>query len=241
MPYHVALMFGVAFNLGAAWSLPSPVVAPPIPHADSATSTRVSSPDGLMALITFSPRLSPFAVEPPGRDYVRRDGAVLAARRQFLAERLAEFHTMVARYGMDPNDLATARAFAIVAGYRAYNGAHLSDPTSGEILFGLLAVQTAEQQLDHPWSDAQKQAMYEKIGTEATALNWSLERALHSRDLRALGAVRSRARELLRHELGRDPNGITPDTYACVTYRAAPCREVIRELRGTVETAITER
>jgi uncharacterized protein DUF6683 len=203
--------------------------------AMSSTLSRDPSTQRIQELVTFTPQRSNVAVDRfVSRSHESYSGPV-AGRRRFFADRLHDFRTLVSQYGMRPNDLATARAFAIVVGYRAYNGEHLRDALSGRIMIGLLALDLARTELANPWNDARKQDLYETLGIEASTLNWSLERALQRSDASSLRSLRTRARTMLREQLGRNPDTVTPDTYPCVLYRSAPCTTLVRQLRENLQ------
>jgi hypothetical protein len=199
------------------------------------TQVRELEAQRIEALVTFTPRRSNAAVDRFATRYPSGSGASVAARRRFYADRLRDFQSLIARYGMRANDVATARAYAIVVGYRAYNGQHLSDALSGRIMMGLLALDVARSEEASPWDDARKQDVYETVGIEASTLNWLLERAVSRSDRSSLLALRTRARTMLRAQLGRDPDTVTPDTYPCAIYRATPCTTLVRRLRENLE------
>ena len=215
-------------------ALPASTGSSNVPDRGLEATTPTTDTEALVGLLTFSPRRSDAAVNRLAQRFPQF--GTVERRRRFFAARLRDFRAMVNRYGMLPNDLATADAFAIVAGYRAYNGARLSDPVSARILLASVAVRIASDEGGAPWSDDRKQARYETVGGEAAALNWSLERAMERGDAASMKAVRSWAHAMLRRELGREPSGVTPDTYACISYRDAPCADVIRALREEFAT-----
>lgn len=207
--------------------------------AISTTPPQELSTQRIRALVTFTPQPSNVAVERFASRSRESYRGPVAGRRRFFTDRLHDFQLLVSRYGMRPNDLATARAFAIVVGYRAYNGEHLRDALSGRIMMGLLALDVARTEGTSPWNDAHKQDLYETLGIEASTLNWSLERALQRSDAPSLRSLRTRARTMLREQLGRNPDTVTPDTYPCVLYRGTPCTTLVRQLRENLQADTT--
>jgi hypothetical protein len=186
-------------------------------------------------LVTFTPQPSNLAVERFASRSRSGYASSVGERRRFFADRLHDFEALVDRYGMHPNDLSTARAYAIVVGYRAYNGEHLRDALSGRIMVGLLALEVARAEWVNPWNNAQKQDLYETLGIEASTLNWLLERAAQRSDASSLRSLRTRARTMLREQLGKDPDTVTPDTYPCLVYRSTSCPELVRQLREDLQ------
>ena len=184
-----------------------------------------------------------------GAAVVRRVAAAmergLGARRRsydaFLRARLRDFEGIVEHYGMRANDLSTARAFAIVAGYKAYNGDHLTDATSGSIFRTMLALQTAAPQWYEPWSDARKQDLYTRWALQGSVLNWLDDEARKHSDTAAHAAVRVQARLFLRQQLGRDPDTVKLDQFACAVYRDEDCGSLMRRLRSAFETSTVVR
>jgi hypothetical protein len=186
----------------------------------------------VLRLVSFTPRGEATAPDRFAALLQRERGGSLTTYRDFLRARWREFEAALVRYGMRPNDLSTARAFAIVSGYRAYNSDHLRDVTSGSIFRTLLAVQTAEPQWDAPWSDEHKQEMYATWGLQGAVLNWYLEGALRSGDPAELASVKAHARALLEQLLQRNPDGVRLDNYACAIYPNIDCKTLMRELRA---------
>ena len=184
-------------------------------------------------LVSFTPNARQESVPDRFAAQLQRErGGSIATYRSFLRARWREFEAALIRYGMRPNDLSTARAYAIVSGYRAYNSDHLRDVTSGSIFRTLLAVQTAEPQWDAPWSDERKQDAYATWGLQGAVLNWYLEGALRSGDPSEIASVRAHARALLEQLLHRDPDRVRLDNYACAVYPNIDCKTLMRELRA---------
>ena len=200
---------------------------------DVVESERISQvEEKVERLISFVPH---DALSTPDRFAVslkREHGGDLTAYQGFFRARWHDFQGALERYGMRPNDLSTARAFAIVAGFRAYNQDHLHDVTSGSIFRTLLAVQTAQSQWDTPWSNDRKQELYATWGLQGSVLNWYLEGARRSGDAGQLAAVRLQARNLLQQLLHRDPDSVKLDNYACALYPDMDCKTLMRELRA---------
>jgi len=219
-----SLIAALALTTAPAYAGPAAPSAATLSYVESEADS-----DAVVALLTFSPRPSDVAARELALRLPLLRG--VADRSAFSAARVRDFHAMVDRYDMHPNDLATARAFAIVAGYRAYNGARLSDDVSGKILLAALALQTADAQKASPWSDDRKQTMYDVLGGEAAALNWTLERAADTHDAALMTTVHAWARDFLSRQLGEDPSNASPDTFACIAFRDAPCDVVIQSLR----------
>jgi hypothetical protein len=195
--------------------------------------------DKLERLVFFTPRGRSGVVDRFARALQRRRGGALSAYETFFESRMHEFESMVARYDMHPNDLSTALAFAIVAGYRAYNGDHLRDETSGSIFRTVLALEMAAPQWNNPWSDAHKQDVYLTLGLEGALLTWLADGA-QGRGAAAQAAVRVEARDQLTELLGRNPDTVRLDSYACTFYTDGDCSAVVQRLRAQFQAVAHE-
>ncbi|MBV9647512.1 MAG: hypothetical protein JO043_08620 [Candidatus Eremiobacteraeota bacterium] len=206
------------------------------PGAANLVAERVQAK--LERLMLFTPDRKLDVIDGVARSLQRQFGGHVHEYVTFLHARLRDFQAIVAHYDMRPNDLSTARAFAIVAGYKAYNGDHLTDSTSGSIFRTMLALQTAAPQWYEPWSDARKQSLYVTWALQGSVLNWLDDEARKDGDATQQAAVRTQARSFLQRQLGRNPDTVKLDRFACVLYRDEDCPSLIRHLRAEFQVAL---